>query len=136
MKNWAAAFAIISMSSGAWTADQCPKFEPGQFYPWQTSEVMPGDEWAELHVDLDAKGRPKNCRVGKNKLKPESGYYMCRAMMAQANYEPIVKDGVAVEGTVTRNFFMAGRAHRRAEEVARKKFFKDNPQERPSCYPE
>lgn len=137
MKSWPAALAIILFSSEASaTADQCPTREPGEFYPWQTSEVMPGDEWAELHIDLDAQGRPKNCRVGKNKLKPETGFYMCRAMMAQANYEPVEKDGVAVEGTVTRKFFLNGRQHQRAEAAARKKFFKDNPQERPSCYPD
>lgn len=116
--------------------EQCPKFEPGQFYPWQTSEVMPGDEWAELWIDLDAQGRPKNCRIGKSKLKPESGYFMCRAMMAQGNFEPILKNGVPVEGTVKREMFLSGRQHQRAEAAARKKFFKDNPRERPSCYPD
>ena len=136
MRAWAAAIAIVSLGSQAGAADQCPKREPGQFYPWQTSEVMPGDEWAELHIDLDAQGRPKNCRVDKAKLKPETGFYMCRAMMGQANFEPVTKDGVAVEGTVTRKFFLNGRQHQRAEAVARKKFFKDNPNERPSCYPD
>lgn len=136
MKKVAVAIAIIGMSSGAAAADQCPEREPGQFYPWQTSEIMPGDEWAELHIDLDAQGRPKNCRVGKNRLKPETGFFMCRAMMAQAKFEPVIKDGVAVEGTVTRKFFLNGRQHQRAEAAARKKFFKDNPNERPSCYPD
>jgi hypothetical protein len=136
MNRWAAAIAIIVLSTEAAAAEQCPEREPGEFYPWQTSEVMPGDEWAELHIDLDAQGRPKNCRVGKSKLKPETGFFMCRAMMAQGNFEPVTKDGVAVEGTVKRNFFLAGRQHRRVEQEARKKFFKDNPNERPSCYPD
>ena len=97
---------------------------------------MPGDEWAELWIDLDVQGRPKNCRIGKNKLKPESGFFMCRAMMAQGDFKPVIKDGVPAEGTVMRKFFSAGRLHQRAEAEARKKFFKDNPQERSSCYPD
>jgi hypothetical protein len=56
-------------------------------------------------------------------------------MMGGGSFEPIMKDGVAVEGTVTRYMILRGRQWRRAEATARKKFFKDHPEERPSCYP-
>ena len=96
---------------------------------------MPGDQWAYLLVDLDTKGRPQNCRPGKHQYQPETGFWMCRALMAQASFEPIMKDGVAVEGTVTRFMMLPGRLRQRADEAARKQFFKDHPEERPNCYP-
>jgi hypothetical protein len=36
---------------------------------------------------------------------------------------------------VKRYFTIAGRARKRADEAARKQWFKDHPQERPDCYP-
>ena len=137
MAKWMIAAGLLLAGSGLQAADNCPEIKPGQAYPWQKgSELMPGDEWAYLHIDLDVKGRPKNCRVGKHQYKPETGYWMCRAMMAQGDFQPIIKDGVAVEGTVTRYMTVAGRQRRREEAAARKQWFKDHPQERPSCYPE
>jgi hypothetical protein len=96
---------------------------------------LPGDEWAYLLIDLDAQGRPKNCRVGKHQYQPETGFWMCRAMMEQAGFEPVMKNGMAIEGTVTRFMMLPGRQRQREEEAARKQFFKDHPEERPSCYP-
>lgn len=97
---------------------------------------MPGDEWAYLHIELDVQGRPKNCRVGKHQYKPETGFWMCRAMMGQGDFKPIIKDGIAVEGSVTRYMTLAGRQRKREEAAARKQWFKDHPEERASCYPE
>jgi hypothetical protein len=128
--------AFFSGTALAAADKACPPHRPGQAYPWQSAEVMPGDEWADLYIDLDAKGRPTNCRIGKHKLNKESGFWMCRAMTAQGQFEPVMKDGVAVPGTVTRHFFLAGRKHRQIEAAARKQFFKDHPEERSSCYPD
>jgi hypothetical protein len=133
MLKWIA--ASLALFATSVSAASCPKLEPGQPYPWQSTELMPDDEWAYLFIDLDAKGRPKDCRVGKHKFKPETGFWMCRAMMAQGVYEPFMKDGVAVEGRVTRYMVLRGRQWRRAEAAARKKYFKDHPEERASCYP-
>jgi hypothetical protein len=134
-KCFIAAVAALA-SASAVAADDCPAFRPGQAYPWQTDEkLMPGDQWAWLFIDLDEQGKPKNCRVGEHKYQPETGFWMCRAMMAQGSFEPVMKDGLAVEGTVKRFMTVAGRQRQRAEEAARKQWFKDHPQERPSCYP-
>lgn len=135
MTKWMIAGCALLSSAAVSAADSCPEFRPGQAYPWQKGELMPGDQWAYLLVDLDAKGRPKDCRVGKHKYKPEMGFWFCRAVLAQGGFEPIMKDGVAVEGTVTRFISMPGRQRQRAEEAARKQWFKDHPEERPSCYP-
>ena len=136
-KSSALLLSILLSSSSALAAESsCPSFEPGESYPWQTSEIMPGDEWANLYIDLDEKARPTNCKIGKSKLRKETGFWMCRAMMAQGNFEPVMKDGIPVKGTVTRYMFLAGRTHRQADEAARKKFFKEHPEERPGCYPE
>ena len=135
MIRWVIAGCAL-LAGPSLAATPCPELKPGQAYPWQKSGLMPGDEWAYLHIDLDVKGRPKNCRVGKHQYKPETGFWMCRAMMAQGSFEPIIKDGVAVEGTVMRFMSVAGRQRRRAEAAARKQWFKDHPEERASCYPE
>ena len=135
IKSFVAAIAALA-SAGAAAASDCPTFRPGQAYPWQTSEkLMPGDQWAWLFIDLDAKGKPTGCKVGEHKYQPETGFWMCRAMMASGEFEPVMKDGVAVEGTVKRFMTLPGRQRQRAEQAARKQWFKDNPHERPSCYP-
>lgn len=136
MIKWMSAGCALLISSGLLAATPCPELKSGQAYPWQKSELMPGDEWAYLYITLDTKGRPKDCKVGKHKYGPETGFWMCRAMMAQGDFEPIVKDGVAVEGTVTRFMTVAGRQRKREEAAARKQWFKDHPAERSSCYPE
>lgn len=136
MLKWMIAGGALTLSTGLPAAEPCPVFKPGQAYPWQKpGQLMVGDQWAYLYIDLDKKGRPKNCRVGKHKYGPEMGFWFCRAMMAQGDFEPIMKDGVAVEGTVTRFLSMPGRRRQREEEAARKQWFKDHPEERPSCYP-
>ena len=128
--------SLVLFAAGLHAASPCPVREPGQAYPWSHSaDLMPGDEWAYLYIDLDAKGRPTNCRVGKHEYQPETGFWMCRAVMAQANFEPIMKDGAAVAGTVTRYMMLAGRQRQREDEAARKQFFRDHPDERPGCYP-
>lgn len=136
MIKWIIAASVSLAGTSVSAANPCPVREPGQSYPWQKSGLMPGDEWAYLLIDLDTAGRPKNCRVGKHQYRPETGFWMCRAMMAQGAFEPVMKDGVAVEGTVTRFMTVAGRRRQRAEAAARKQYFKDHPEERPSCYPD
>jgi hypothetical protein len=136
MARWIGGSLVLSAASLP-AANPCPVRQPGQAYPWSRSaDLMPGDEWAYLYIDVDTKGRPSNCRVGKHQYQPETGFWMCRAMMAQANFEPIMKDGIAIAGTVTRYTMIPGRQRQREDEAARKQFFRDHPDERPSCYPD
>jgi hypothetical protein len=138
MLKWMMASCVLMSSTSVLAADNCPSFRPGDAYPWQLSsdKPMPGDQWAWLYIDLDVNGRPKNCKVGEHKYEPEMGFFMCRAVMASGEFEPVIKDGVAVEGTVKRYFTLAGRARKRADEAARKQWFKDHPEERANCYPD
>lgn len=130
--------ASALMAAPVFAAANCPDHRPGAYYPWQLSsdKPMPGDQWAWLYIDVDATGKPKNCKVGEHKYEPEMGFWMCRAMMASGEFEPVMKDGVAVDGTVKRYMTVPGRARKRADEVARKQWFKDHPEERPGCYPD
>ena len=114
--------------------DHCPVLKPGDSYPWQTTEHMPGDFWADLLIDLDAKGRPIRCRIAAGNLKNELGFWFCNAMMKDGQYEPILKDGVAVPGTVKRHMTMPGKRHRDADKAARKRYLAAHPHEK-RCYP-
>ena len=138
MLKWIVASCVLMSGASVLAADNCPPHLPGAYYPWQLSadKPMPGDQWAWLYIDVDVNGKPKNCRVGEHKYEPETGFFMCRAVMASGQFEPVEKDGVAVEGTVKRYFTSAGRARKRADEAARRQWFKDHPQERPVCYPD
>lgn len=137
MWKWMIAASAL-MAGPVFAADNCPDHRPGAAYPWQSSmdKPMAGDQWAWLYIDVDATGKPKNCKVGEHKYEPEMGFWMCRAMIASGDFEPVMKDGVAVEGTVKRYMTVAGRARKRADEAARKQWFKDHPEERPTCYPD
>jgi hypothetical protein len=55
--------------------------------------------------------------------------------MSDAKFEQVKKDGVLVGNTVKSNFLLIGRKHRQADEVARKRYFAERPDERSSCYP-
>ena len=61
---------------------------------------------------------------------------MCGAMQVQGAYSPVMKDGVAVPGTITTKTVMVGMRHREANAAARKRWFKEHPGERWDCYPE
>jgi hypothetical protein len=57
-------------------------------------------------------------------------------MQVQGQYDPVMKDGVAVPGTITTKTVMMGMRHRDANAAARKRWFKEHPEERWDCYPE
>lgn len=113
----------------------CPLLEPGAPYPWQSEEIMPGDKWAELSIDINAKGRPVRCRLGRNNLESDMGFWICRSMMSDAKFPDVKKNGVLVDGTLKTRFRLNGRRHQRADDLARKRYFKDHPDERSRCYP-
>lgn len=96
---------------------------------------MTGDRWADVSIDIDARGRPLRCRMGKNNLESDMGFWVCRSMMSNAKFEQVKKDGVLVGNTVKSSFLLIGRKHREADEVARKRYFSEHPGERSSCYP-
>ncbi len=127
-------FAVLLIAGPAIAQDRCPKLAPGDSYPWQSSEPMPGDFWADMLIDLDAKGKPLRCRIAKGNLKNELGFWFCNALMKDGLYEPILRDGVAVPGTVKRHMRMPGKRRRDADEAARKRYLAAHPEEK-RCYP-
>jgi hypothetical protein len=123
------------LAAGPVAANQgCPALTPGQSYPWQTNETLPGDFWADMLIDLDAQGKPLRCRIAKGNLKNELGFWFCNALMKDGQYTPVMQDGVAVPGTVRRHMRMPGKRHREADEAARKRYLAAHPDEK-RCYP-
>lgn len=61
---------------------------------------------------------------------------MCNAQMRDGRYEPFMKDGQPIEGTVKISTSMMGRRHLARDDAARKLFFREHPAERSVCYPE
>ena len=117
-------------------AAPCPPRAPGQAYPWSSQELRKDDTWGRFRIHLDAKGRPTDCRLLEGNARGDTRFFMCRALIAQGAFEPQMENGVAVAGSVERTLVLAGRTTRREEARARKEFFKNNPHERPRCYPE
>ena len=87
-------------------------------------------------LDLDATGKATACRIIKSNMSREDNFWTCGAMQAQGQYNPVMKDGVAAAGTIQTKMTLVGMRHRDADMAARKKWFREHPQERWDCYPE
>ena len=131
------AVAILALAGAHLGADEtpCPALDPGDLYPWQSRERMSGDQWADMLIDIDPSGKPTGCRVRKSNVSRDMHFFMCRALTAQGEFDPVIRDGVPVAGTIERSFLLAVSQRKRADERARKRYFAENPHERPSCYP-
>ena len=128
--------AGFAWSGAASAAEPCPPREPGT-YPWATNGTMPGDKWAWVFLELDEKARPKGCMLGENNVRnSDLGFYMCRAM--ERDWEAATPEHAKAlaSTTVKRFFIMRGPNHAKQMREARKRFFAQNPNERPECYPE
>ncbi len=125
--------ALIAAPADAKQA--CPKRSPGDSYPWSTQGRMSGDQWAKMDIDIDAQGRVADCRVRASNVDVETRFLMCRAMRRGFQPEPPENGAAVGPRTVQASFLLAGPAHRRADEAARKRFFAEHPGERPECYP-
>jgi hypothetical protein len=115
----------------AFAKEPCPPRDPGAPYPWQTAEVMKGDLWGQFFIQVDAKGRPTGCRVGEHNMDGDTLWMTCEALKEQ--WRP--PEGTAFPTTSKIRMHMRGPRHRQIEEAARKRFFRENPGERPECYP-
>jgi hypothetical protein len=114
----------------------CSPHQAGSPYPWEVKEHFSGDQWAEVSLDLNAQGKATACRVLKSNMSREDNFWVCGAMQVQGQYDPVMKDGVAVPGTIQTKTVMIGMRHREANAAARKRWFKEHPEERWDCYPE
>jgi hypothetical protein len=123
--------AAAVAASLAGTADAAePERRPGEPAPWETDiPTMSGDRWATLFIDIDRTGKALNCRIGRNNIaNKDMRFYMCRAVLLDFRTDPIVRNGVAVPGTIERKIMMRGPAGRRAVEKARKRYLAEHPE--------
>jgi hypothetical protein len=71
--------------------------------------------------------------MGKNNIPGDDKFFVCKAFMEQWSTAP---SPVATTGTtVERHYLAIGDKHQKAEENARKAWFRAHPEERPECYP-
>ena len=129
MRAWICALSLL-VAAPAVAEAPAPKKEPGTSEPWQEGmPLMSGDRWARLRIDIDARGRPLKCRIAVTNLSESMRFYACRAFLRDWHTEPLMKDGVAVPGTVERTLMMPGPA-RRLEAKARKRWLAEHPEAR------
>ncbi|WP_310466915.1 hypothetical protein [Sphingomonas sp.] len=129
---------VVLIAAGAAPApakQPCPDRKPGDAYPWSIQQQMSGDQWAKMNIDVDAKGQVTDCRVIASNVDAETRFFMCRAIRHGFEPDPPAEGAAPGPRTVQTSLVMPGRQRRRAEEAARKRFFRDNPHERSECYP-
>jgi hypothetical protein len=134
----AVALAIVPVLTAAAPATRpnCPKWEAGTRYPWQSNEIMRGDEFAWVILQADRSGYPVRCEIGNNNYPDNQGrLYLCkqyyelwRGPRATAS-EPRIR-------TFKRFSLISGYRHQKADAKARKNWFIQHPDERRRCYPE
>jgi len=129
---------LVSSTASSAMSNQaaCPKFEAGAAYPWQNWDLMPGDHYAWVYIEIDKTGRALKCSIGENNiLDPETRFRLCRAYSEDWRGPPAAA-GDPERRTINRHFTLLGAAHELANQKARKQFQGPYPEERPSCYPE
>jgi len=138
MKAFLALLTILPVSVPGASAGTptCPFREPG-YYPWSTDipDVVDGDMWAWVYLDLDKTGDPLRCYIGESNMSsPETRSKVCRSFVNNWRAAPLRKDGKAVAGTTRRFFTVMGDRHEKLFNEARKGWFAEHPQDSPACY--
>jgi len=129
-------YAALSLASAA-TAEKtaCPPREMGQSYPWESSELMRGDKYAWIYIDVDRDGWPLQCKIGDNNVTEYMRFQLCNAYTKNWR-APAASQGDPDHRTLKRYTLVISSAHQLANENARRAWFKQHPDERPACYPE
>ena len=123
-------------SSGFAAAPQCPKWEAGARYPWQSDTPLRDDLFAWVNLTVDRKGYPIRCRVGKNNLvDAEARVWFCKQYYERWRGPRASADEPA-KRKLMRYSLIAGPKHAANDRRARKAWFEQHPAERPECYPE
>lgn len=134
--NVLAAAAALSVGSAAFAKAPCPKWEPGARYPWQSNEILRGDRFAWLFLDVDRGGYPVRCRFGSNNhVDAEARVWLCKQYYDFWRGPPAAASDPAIR-TLERYSLVPGYEHDMADKKARKAWFKQYPEQRPECYPE
>jgi len=89
--------------------------DPENYEPWGgEQEIRPGDLWYRVRIDIDRRGHATNCRMtATNDRNRDRRFWTCRAFLNGAfETAPIMRDGVAVPGSIERLVVMPGRNSR------------------------
>ena len=128
--------ALTASSAALAEGANCPKWEAGARYPWQSNEIMRDDLFGWVIMDVDRYGAPASCRIGQNNfLDVETGQFLCKNFSEHWR-GPKASKSDPDRRTFTRFSLINGYEHLRADRKARRQWFKDHPDERPQCYPE
>ena len=126
--------ALLACSTSPLLAKaSCPARPVGSLvYPWLIEDVMSGDDYGDVYVDIDGEGVPTGCRFGDTNIRDSNEKFtVCQGFMQQwhkseANGSP---------QTLKEKFISYGSKHRKAERDAEKLYFQQHPDDRPDCYP-
>ena len=117
----------------------CPERPLGSLsYPWLIEDVMEGDRYAEIYLDVTKSGEPLACRIGKTNIRSDSEKFnVCRAFMTTRGWREGVDQSIPDSGrtTIKRKYVAYGAKHQKAERAARKLYFQQHPDVSPKCFP-
>jgi hypothetical protein len=133
-----AAGAALTMSSAASAQATCPTWTPGQLYPWESHELVSGDQYAWVYLLINNRGHATDCRIGETNMHDhDTRGILCMSFQKNWYMNPIIGDnGKPVTGWFKRYFISLGTKHQQKDLEARKLFFQQHLEERPQCYPE
>ncbi|MGE5562848.1 MAG: hypothetical protein ACM3ZV_05995 [Bacillota bacterium] len=126
---------LLSSAASAEKAP-CPPHEAGASYPWDVQELMKGDKYASVFIDVDRTGRPLGCKVGNTNITDSYTLFLLCDAYKDSWRAPAAAAGDPDRRTIRRDTTLLGGDHELANQKARKAWFKAHPEERPSCYPE
>ena len=137
IRNMLALAAALSIAATATAqAPQCPKWEAGARYPWQSDKILRDDLYAWMILDVDRRGYPVRCGVAKNNYPdPESRVWLCKQYLERWRGPPATA-AEPKRRTLMRFALIPGPKHDLADKRARPIWFRQHPQQRPECYPE
>lgn len=98
-------------------------------------ELMRGDYYANVYIDIDRTGRPLQCKIGQTNIEETDRFWICNAFMQQFRTQPPVELAKGERTTIERRFVSYGDEHRKAERKAKKEFLQKNPSAKTGCYP-
>ena len=126
---------VIGSAALAETA-RCPAWEAGARYPWQSNDILRGDHFAWVVLDVDRHGLPSRCRVGANNYEDaEDRFWLCEQYSRYWRGPPAGEADPAMR-KFERYSLIASYAHDKADKRARAVWFRAHPDARPECYPE
>lgn len=133
-------FLALGNASSSIAKAPCPERTPGSLlYPWLIEDVMEGDRYAEIYLDVTKSGEPLACRIGKTNIRSDSDRFdVCRAFMSTRGWKEGVDPSTPASGraTIKRKYVAYGNKHQKAEREARKRYFQHHPNVSPKCFPE